>query len=94
MESRQSGLSPKDPANDPRQKTEDEVFEEYVERVNAGKPLDRDQIRKLYPEFAERLIAELELYEGIDGESRPEEPLGTLARSSGSLESPPRGHSR
>ncbi len=76
MESSPSGLPRRDPASDPGRKTEDEVFEEYLERINGGEPLDRGELRSLYPELAERLIAELELYEGIQGAPPPEEPLG------------------
>ena len=44
-------------------RSEDEVFEEYLGRINAGVPLDREEIERLYPAFAGRLIADLELYD-------------------------------
>jgi serine/threonine protein kinase/tetratricopeptide (TPR) repeat protein len=69
-------------APDPFQKSEDEVFEEYLERINTGGPLDLEELRRLYPEFAERLIVELEIYEsigeGVEGNFRAGEPLGIL----------------
>ena len=61
-------------------KSEDEVFEEHLERINAGEPLARDEIRRLYPAFAARLIQELQLFEGLAGgrEGRGDDHLGVL----------------
>ena len=59
-------------------RSEDEIFEEYLDRINAGALLDRDEVRRLYPAFAAGLIADLEVYESLQGASNPAEPLGRL----------------
>ncbi len=68
--------------NDPGRpsQSEDEIFEECIDRINAGETLDYGDIRRRYPEVGEALIQELRLFENLDGDSGvdPGEPLGVL----------------
>jgi serine/threonine protein kinase/Flp pilus assembly protein TadD len=56
----------------------DEALREYIDRLNAGEGLDKEEIRRRHPEIGDRLIEEIETYEFLGGEVVAREFLGTL----------------
>ena len=57
----------------------EEVFEDYIRRINEGEPLERREVKERYPEFAEPLLERLEMFELIDREPAEERDLGSIA---------------
>ena len=54
------------------------LFEEYLELLQAGESLDPDEIRAAHPACAEVLIAQLELFAGLESGGADPASLGTL----------------
>ena len=56
----------------------EDVFADCVDRLNAGRGIDKNEVRALHPEYAELLIERLESYERLAGELGSDDCLGTL----------------
>jgi len=56
----------------------DEVLARCLDRLNAGESVDLEDLRKSYPEIAEELIQDLEVFQQVGVTSASGTPLGTL----------------
>ncbi len=55
-----------------------EVFSEYVDRLNAGETLDKQEIKAAHPEFAAELLLQLAAFVESGDESDANQPLGEV----------------
>ncbi len=69
-----------EPENQPTSRSDklQELFEEHMDRLNAGEPIDRQSIERDHPEFASQLIHELRFFESLGSVPDRTAPLGTL----------------
>ena len=56
----------------------DEVFDDYVRRINAGEPFDRLELFQRHPDVAELLADDLETYAALSPHSERDESLGVI----------------
>ena len=66
------------PERDNRAEQLEELFEVYLNALNAGEPLDRDAIQREHPELASELIEQLEFFESLGTETSAAAPLAPL----------------
>lgn len=66
-------------AREERERAKEELFGEYVDRLNGGEILDADQIRSDHPELADELVRELKEYEAFALTERDEEVTDRFA---------------
>ena len=56
----------------------DEVLAGYLDRLSAGEMLDREEIQREHPLFADELLERLEMFQFVGSTHEEEEDLGTL----------------
>ena len=61
-----------------RRQSPETILEDCLERINAGERIDKEDIRKRYPDCAEELIERLDLLEAFGQDAHDDPSLGIL----------------
>ena len=70
-----SGTGPEGAEDDPLER----IVGRYVERLNAGEKVTRQEIKAEHPDLAKEILSHLEVYVGLDsGDDLSLEVVGTL----------------
>ena len=73
------------PTDTEKQRRFEKVFDDYVQRINAGETIDRREVIELYPDIARELAEQLEVFAALGSDGDQGKTLGdyTLGRQLG-----------